>query len=128
MGKINAGAGGERDDVLACGGGGAAVNAMNSLDGAAKLTAMVIRLESERLTAMVIRLESERDAAIARAERAEAAANDCRRVVAAIPWRSLASIYVHPGAVLDADVDALGVFLGAYIPTGFYSSKSESGE
>lgn len=50
----------------------------------------------------------------ARAERAEAAANDCRRVIAAIPWRALASIYTHPGVVLDADADAIGEFLDQY--------------
>ena len=53
-------------------------------------------------------------AALARAERAEAAANDCRRVIAAIPWRALASIYAHPGVVLDADADAIGEFLDQY--------------
>ena len=67
-----------------------------------------------KLMGMAICLESERNAAIARAERAEAAANDCRRVVAAIPWRSLASIYAHPGVVLDADADAIGEFLDQY--------------
>ena len=68
----------------------------------------------------------------ARAERAEAALRtaldskevfricweeaeaDCRRVVAAIPWRALASIYAHPGVVLDADADAIGEFLDQY--------------
>ena len=47
-------------------------------------------------------------------EEAEAALDDCRRVVAAIPWRALASIYTHPGVVLDADADAIGEFLDQY--------------
>lgn len=64
----------------------------------------------------------------ARAERAEAAlrtALDSKEVfricwekaeavVSAIPWRSLASIYAHPGVVLDADADAVGEFLDQY--------------
>ena len=49
-----------------------------------------------------------------RAELAEAALADCRRVIAAIPWRALASIYTHPGVVLDADADAVGEFLDQY--------------
>ena len=57
--------------------------------------------------------------AVVRAERAEA-------VVSAIPWQSLLDIY-ESGQVSDRDDDALGVFLGAYMPTGFYS-KSESEE
>ena len=66
--------------------------------------------------------------AIARAERAEAAlrtALDSKEVfricwekaesvVSAIPWQSLASIYAHPGVVLDADADAVGEFLDQY--------------
>lgn len=64
--------------------------------------------------AMVAELRGIVDAAIARAERAEAALDNCRRVVAAIPWRSLASIYAHPGVVLDADADAVGEFLDQY--------------
>ena len=64
----------------------------------------------------------------ARAERAEAAlrtALDSKEVfricwekaeavVSAIPWQSLASIYAHPGVVLDADADAVGEFLDQY--------------
>ena len=95
------------------------------------------------------RAAEERDAAIARAERAEAAlrtaldskeffrvcweeaetaANDCRRVVAAIPWRALASIYAHPGVVLDADADAIGEFLDQYADewaSGFAPSDND---
>ena len=57
----------------------------------------------------------------ARAERAEAA-------LAAVPWRALASIYAHPGIVLDADADAIGQFLDQYADEwagGFASSNND---
>ena len=73
-------------------------------------------------------LMSELAARAERAERAETAANDCRRVVAAIPWRALASIYAHPGVVLDADADAIGEFLDQYADewaSGFAPSDND---
>ena len=49
-----------------------------------------------------------------RAERAEAALSEVKGVIHAIPWRSLVSVYAHPGVVLDADADAIGEFLDQY--------------
>ena len=84
---------------------------------------MTIIGAAAQLLDMIVKAEIAHDETVAeirkRAERAEA-------VVSAIPWQSLLDVY-ESGKVSDRDDDALGVFLGAYIPAGFYS-KSESEE
>lgn len=76
-----------------------------------------------QLLDMIVKAEIAHDETVAeirkRAERAEA-------VVFAIPWQSLLDIY-ETAQVSDRDEDALGVFLGVYLPSGFYD-KNESEE
>ena len=82
---------------------------------------MTVISAAAQLLDMIVKAEIVHDETVAeirkRAERAEA-------VVSAIPWQSLLDIY-ESGQVSDRDDDALGVFLGAYLPAHFYR-KSES--
>ena len=84
---------------------------------------MTVISAAAQLLDMIVKAEIVHDEIVdeirKRAERAEA-------VVSAIPWQSLLDIY-ESGQVSDRDDDALGVFLGRYIPDRFYS-KSKSDE
>ena len=69
-------------------------------------------LEQSAEAQNVMRAQGMIDAAIARAERAEAA-------LAAVPWQALLNIYeclTLPAVALDGDVDALAAFLNQYAP------------